>query len=239
MTPDVSVVLPTYNEAQTLPRMIERIAAAFRSMGINGEILVVDDNSPDGTGDLADSLSLKFPVRTIHRPGKAGLASAALAGFREASAPLIALMDSDGSHPPEALSAMEKILRERTDIDCVVGSRFVYGGETRGWPFYRHMASALARAVVLPLTSVRDSTSGFFMFRRYLVGRLREVGGFKIGLELFARVPSRKILEVPISFADRAAGKSKLGGGVIRAYLEQLVSLYRLKLTGKLREHAS
>jgi dolichol-phosphate mannosyltransferase len=108
-----------------------------------------------------------------------------------------------------------------------VGSRFVPGGATQGWPFYRHFASWLARAVAWPVTSVRDSTSGFLMFRRGLVSKLRSVGGFKIGLEILCLLPAARVAEVPITFSDRAAGASKMSQKEIIAYLKQLPGLYR------------
>jgi dolichol-phosphate mannosyltransferase len=223
----LSVILPTYNEAENLPPLVKAIAAIFQAHNINGEIIVVDDNSPDGTGQIADDLSKQYPVRVVHRPGKLGLATAALDGFRKGRGEILCIMDVDGSHPPAAIVDMFEVLRRRPEMDCVVGSRYVPGGATKGWPFYRHLASWLARAVAWPITSVRDSTSGFLMFRCGLVSKLRAVGGFKIGLEILCLLPAARVAEVPITFNDRAAGQSKMGRKEITAYLRHLPGLYK------------
>src|SRR5207248_3205443 len=155
----------TYNESESLPLLVERVADALSGAGIDYELVVVDDNSPDGTGAVADSLAERFPVRVLHRAGKNGLASAVIAGIPLASGALVGVMDADLSHPPEIIPAMLKAL-EAPSVDLVIGSRYVPGGGTQDWPFRRYITSVLANRLTVGLVTVKDATSGFFIVRR-------------------------------------------------------------------------
>jgi len=231
-----SFVVPTYNEAGGIERLIEALDAVFRAGGLDGEIVVVDDNSPDGTGAIVDRLSERYPVRCLHRPGKLGLSSAVIEGWKFARPDSEALgaMDGDFSHDPKAIAQMVRALEQGYDL--AIGSRYVPGGGISNWPVRRKITSLVAIALAKPLTPVRDITSGFFLVKRAaLEGVELDPIGFKIGLEVIAKAHYRKVIEVPYVFTDRVAGSSKLNQGEIVNYLRQLGRIYRLKLSGRLR----
>ena len=140
---DVSVVIPTYNEAESIPVIIPSICEALTVARINGEIIVVDDNSPDGTGKIAEELSRNYPVRVLIRTEERGLAKAVIAGFNLSDAVACIVMDADGSHPVDKLPDMVRpILENRADI--TVGSRHVEGGSIGKWPLHRQLVSNVA-----------------------------------------------------------------------------------------------
>src|SRR5439155_21648352 len=147
----LSVIVPTYNEREGLPELVERLAATFAQEGLEAEILIVDDGSPDGTAALADELAARYPVRVLRRPGKAGLASAVLDGMRIVRGDLIGVMDADLSHPPDALLPMVRAL-EHDGVDLAVGSRYVPGGGMEDWPWLRQFVSAVANRLTTALT---------------------------------------------------------------------------------------
>jgi dolichol-phosphate mannosyltransferase len=219
-------VVPTYNERDRLPELVRAIFAAYDASGIEGELVIVDDNSPDGTGDVADELAQKFPVRVVHRAGKLGLGTAVIEGFNAADAEIVGVIDADLSHPPALVPRMLAALQtERADI--VIGSRYVQGGGTRNWETSRVLMSRFACVLASGLTPVRDATSGFFLMRR---DRARDVtisaGGFKICLELLIRSEPRLVIEVPYVFTGRTAGESKMNWKEAAGYLQQLRDLY-------------
>jgi dolichol-phosphate mannosyltransferase len=210
-------VTPTYNEAENLPKMV----SALFSLPLDLRILVVDDNSPDGTGRLADELAGSHPnrVTVLHRPGKLGLRSAYLNGFQkilETDAQAIVQMDADFSHDPSVLIEMAKLLETH---DMVLGSRYTPGGSVdQRWPFWRKGLSAFgnfyARTILgLPL---RDVTTGYRMWRRETLQqipfeRIQSNGYiFLVEMAYLAHCLEFKIGEVPIYFADRRWGKSKM-----------------------------
>ncbi len=235
----VSVIVPTYNEAGALRQLVERIRGAMDEAAIAYEIVVVDDNSPDGTGRLADELAMTDPVRVLHRAGKAGLASAVLDGLHVAEGDLVAVMDGDLSHPPEVIPAMARTLSDGSETDLAVGSRYVEGGGIEDWPLRRTIVSEVANWMTRPLTPIHDATSGFFMIRRSaLEGVVLDPIGFKIGLETFARARYRAYVEVPYLFTDRKYGASKFGLREIWLFLRQLFNLYRDARRRSPRTHA-
>ncbi|HEY7513460.1 MAG TPA: polyprenol monophosphomannose synthase, partial [Vicinamibacteria bacterium] len=214
---NVWVVLPTYNEAGNLGRIVAALVALDAAPGI----LVVDDASPDGTGSLADRLSRRHPkVRVLHREGERGLGTAYLAGFREAlsaGAEAVLTMDCDFSHDPGQVPALVAALRE---ADVVVGSRYAPGGRIVGWGLHRRLLSRTANGFVHTLFHLpaRDCTSGFRAYRRHVLEAipwdlLRSTGySFLVESLLWAtRVPGVRVVEVPICFRDREEGRSKLG----------------------------
>ncbi len=231
----VSVVVPTYNERDRIERLVAEIFEALGRAGLAGEMVVVDDNSPDGTGAVADALAARFPLTTVHRAGKLGLGGAVMEGFGVATGTLLAVLDGDLSHPPGAIPDLVAALR-RHDVDMAVGSRYIPGGGWRNWPRRRLVLSRVACLMARPLTPVRDAMSGLFVLRREAVEGVRIASaGFKIGLELQMRARVRSVVEVPYTFADRQAGRSKMSAGEGANYLRQLVTLYRLRLSGGVR----
>ncbi len=217
----ISVILPTYNEADNLPNLV----AALLALPIDLTVTVVDDNSPDGTGRVADELAAAHPgrVNVLHRPGKLGLRSAYLEGFRAAfaqGAEAIAQMDADFSHDPQRLVAMAAALET---CDVALGSRYVPGGSLdERWPIWRKGLSAwgnfYARSILgLPL---RDVTTGFRLWRRDSLERMPldriQSGGYLFLVEM-AYVAHRlnyRFAQVPIHFSDRRWGKSKMSLGI-------------------------
>ena len=212
------VVLPTFNERENLPRIVPAILAASPEL----DVLVVDDSSPDGTGGLADDLAARDPrVRVLHRQRKEGLGRAYLAGFAEALGAgygRILEMDADFSHDPARLPALLG-----TDADLVLGSRYVSGGSTVNWGLGRRILSrggSLYARTILGLT-IRDLTGGFKCFRRRALEGLDlasvRSSGYAFQIELTYRAIKRglKVVEVPITFADRRVGKSKMSRRIV------------------------
>ena len=213
----ITVVTPTYNEAENLPKLV----SALFSLPLDLDLLVVDDNSPDSTGKIAEELALKFPGRidVLHRPGKMGLRSAYLNGFQkvlDGDTQAIVQMDADFSHDPAALVDMVKLLET---CDVVLGSRYTKGGSVdRQWPVWRKSLSAFgnfyAKSILgLPL---HDVTTGFRMWRRETLNqmpfeRIQSNGYvFLVEMAYLAHCLEFKIGESPIYFADRRWGKSKM-----------------------------
>jgi dolichol-phosphate mannosyltransferase len=224
--PPLSIVVPTYNERDRLGDLVASVFAAYAAAGLNGELIIVDDNSPDGTGALADELAARHRLTVIHRTGKLGLGTAVIAGFDAASAPIVGVVDADLSHPPALLPKMLAIM-QRESADVVIGSRYIGGGGTRNWPFGRLVLSRLACLLARPLTPVRDATSGFFLIRKDLARGVRiSAGGFKICLELLVRGRPSSVVEVPYVFEGRTAGESKMNLKETTGYLQQLRDLW-------------
>jgi dolichol-phosphate mannosyltransferase len=223
-----SIVIPTYNEAAGIGKLLQALSATFAANGLDGEIIVVDDNSPDGTGDVVEQLSAQLPVRCLHRSGKLGLSSAVIDGWKVARPESLALgaMDADFSHDINALPKMVQAL-ESGEYGLAVGSRYVPGGGIANWPRRRVVTSVVACWLARPLTRVRDVTSGYFLVRRDAIeGVTLDPIGFKIGLEVIAKAKYGKAIEVPYVFTDRVAGESKLNQREIFNYLRQLGRLY-------------
>jgi dolichol-phosphate mannosyltransferase len=216
----VLVVIPTYNEADNLEPVVARLRASVPET----DVLVVDDGSPDGTGDIADRLAGADPsVHVLHRTQKAGLGAAYIAGFRWALAEgydVVVEMDSDGSHAPEELPRLLTALRE---ADLVIGSRWVPGGQIRNWPLYRQIISigGSTYARVLLRFPVRDSTSGYRAFRRQVLEGLKldEVASqgycFQIDLAWKTWRSGFRVREVPITFTEREVGRSKMSRAIV------------------------
>lgn len=226
-TPSLVVVLPTYNERDNLGKIVARISGAAP----DGHILVVDDNSPDGTGQIADDLAAGDPrVHVMHRAGKAGLGAAYLAGFAwalEQGYDVVVQMDADGSHPPEVLRAMRERLSGAGAADVVIGSRYVPGGSVVNWPKHREALSRggnLYSRVALGVR-VKDITAGFRMFRREVLAdlALNEVAsqGYCFQIDMVWRITQAgfRIVEYPITFTEREHGVSKMSNAIVREAL--------------------
>jgi dolichol-phosphate mannosyltransferase len=210
-------VTPTYNEAENLPKLV----SALFSLPLDLHVLVVDDNSPDGTGNIAEELALKFPgrIEVLHRPGKMGLRSAYLNGFQkilDGDTQAIVQMDADFSHDPAALVNMAKLLET---CDVVLGSRYTKGGSVdQQWPFWRKSLSAFGNFYAKSILGLpfHDVTTGFRMWRRETLNqmpfeRIQSNGYvFLVEMAYLAHCLEFKIGESPIYFADRRWGKSKM-----------------------------
>ncbi len=227
--PALSVVVPTYNERDRLEHLVDAACAVFHQHELPAELVIVDDNSPDGTGAIADGLANRYPLRVVHRSGKLGLGTAVMDGFRVASANVLGVMDADLSHPAVLLPAMLGVLLE-TSSDMVIGSRYIPGGGSSNWSALRLLMSRFACMLAVPVTPVRDATSGFFLVRREAVeGVTIAAGGFKICLELLVRGRIRAVAEVPYVFVGRTAGESKMNLREATGYLKQLYDLGRVR----------
>jgi dolichol-phosphate mannosyltransferase len=209
----VSIVVPTRNEVENIGSLVEQIVAVgvpFR------EIIFVDDNSNDGTREVIVSLAKTNPVRLLEQDAsEPGLGAAIMAGARAATGDLLLVMDADLSHPPERIGELlAPVLSGKADL--VIGSRYVPGGSTPGWPIWRMILSRVGSALAYPLTGVRDSMCGFFAIERQrLIQIAPPTVGFKIAFETIVRgKPSLRVLEIPIAFHNRAHGRSKMSFGV-------------------------
>ena len=229
---DVWVVLPTYNEREN----VERIANAILASLPEASLLVVDDSSPDGTGELADTIAAKEArVSVLHRPAKQGLGVAYRDAFRwvleRPDARAVVQMDADFSHDPADLPRLLAPLMGNADL--VLGTRYMRGGSTVGWPWYRRLISRggtlFARTVLL--LPYRDLTGGFKAWRRELLEsiRLRETSGSGYGFQVettwWAHRRGASIVQVPIVFRERTAGASKMTGGIVGEAMKLVVSL--------------
>jgi dolichol-phosphate mannosyltransferase len=223
------MVVPTYNERERIAELTDALFAACGASGIGLELVIVDDNSPDGTGEVADRLAAGRNVRVIHRAGKLGLGTAVAEGFGAASADVVGVMDADFSHPPALVPRMLATFRE-TAAELVIASRYVPGGSTPNWPLQRRLLSRAACLLARPLSPVRDAASGFFLIRRDIArGTAIKAGGFKICLELIVRSGAGRLVEVPYRFDDREQGESKMSVREAAGYLVQLRDLYWLR----------
>ena len=222
----LSIIVPTYNERERLEDFVRTVCRVLDEHHLDGELVIVDDNSPDGTGELADRLAEELPVVVLHRAGKLGLGSAVMAGFAVARGRVLGVMDADLSHPPGRIPVLVSALGE-SGADVVVGSRYVPGGGTLNWPWSRALMSRAACLAARLLTPVRDGASGFFVLRRAVVETVEiKAAGFKICLELLVRGSVRWVVEVPYVFSDRAAGQSKMNHREALGYLAQLWQLF-------------
>lgn len=223
------MIIPTYNEKNNLDELVKRVSESLRSAGLEPEIVIVDDNSPDGTGARAEELAKEHNIKVVHRSGKLGLSSAVLEGFAAASGDILVVMDADLSHPPEKIPEMVAQITSGK-AEMAVGSRHVPGGSIENWPFYRKLVSKGATILARPLTNVKDPMSGFFAIRRSVIDGVKlDPVGYKIGLEILVKGKYSKVVEVPILFANRKAGQSKLGGAVMLKYIDHVSTLYEHK----------
>lgn len=229
----VVMVVPTYNEAENLSWLVGRLRAAEPSV----DVLIVDDNSPDGTGALADELAASDPrVQVLHRAGKEGLGAAYLAGFAHALAAgydVVGEMDADGSHQPEELHRLLDALAgggENAGADLVIGSRWRPGGSVTNWPLRRELLSRGGNLYVRLLLGidVRDATAGYRVYRRAALERIDlasvESTGYVFQTDLVTRClrAGLRVREVPIEFVERVRGDSKMSGAVALESLRRI-----------------
>lgn len=228
----ITVIVPTYNEAGSIATVIERVL----ELGQAYRLLIVDDNSPDGTAAIVERLAAEHPgrVRLLSRTAKEGLGRAYVAGFREVlatDATLVATMDADLSHDPTDLARLVAATR---DADLVLGSRYVKGGDTSGWPRHRKLISRIGGqyARVVLNVPVQDLTGGFKVYRRIALESLDidSIGSdgyvFQIETTYKTILNGFRVVEVPIQFVDRVAGKSKLSRRIV---FEAMLVVWKLK----------
>jgi dolichol-phosphate mannosyltransferase len=224
---DLSIVLPTYNEAKNLRALVESIDEVLRETAYAYEVVVVDDDSPDRTWAVADELGAEYPVRCVRRTDESGLATAVVRGFREAETDRLVVMDADLQHPPERIPDLIDAL---ADHDIVIGSRFAAGGSVSEFGPIRQLTTLVANWLawtVLPETRpIGDPQSGFFALDRSVIDgvELRPVG-YKILIEILVRGTYEEVEEIGYVFNERGGGESNMTIGTVVNYLRHLARL--------------
>ena len=218
------VIIPTYDERDNLPTVVERLLAAAPDVSV----IIADDNSPDGTGEVADTLAADDPrgrISVLHRQGKQGLGAAYIAGFRwglERDYSVLVEMDADGSHPPERLPAMLAAVDEGADL--AIGSRYVPGGSVVNWPWQRHVISRGGNVYsrIMLGVGIKDITAGYRAYRADAIAALDldsiESKGYCFQIDMTWRLlnTGRTVVEVPITFTERTVGHSKMSESIFR-----------------------
>lgn len=232
MNPEMkfALVIPTLREAENLGPLLDRIRAAVDPTGIPCEILVVDDDSRDGTEEVVSTISARDRrVRLLVRKGERGLTGAVIHGWQHTEAEILGVMDGDLQHPPELLPQLLADIAQGHDL--AIASRYAKGGSLGGWNPFRRWLSAAAVRMTWPLQAagcqVRDPMSGYFVARRDCLPRtILQPGGFKLLLEILVRGNVRTVSEIPFVFGKRRTGSSKARLKVAREYLLLLAKLY-------------
>ena len=246
---DISIIVPTYKEHANIVPLTESIFKELKNRHIEEntvELIIVDDNSKDGTEELIKELQIKYPIRVIVRTTERGLSSAVVRGFDEAKGKYLLCMDADLQHPPESLSSLVNKLEKGNEF--VIGTRyyvFANGNSDlsidKDWPWYRRVLSSGARLLARPLTPLSDPMTGFFGITQQAYLRAKNnnninIIGFKIALELYIKAKITKHAEIPIQFGIRLHGSSKLTSAVMFNYVKHLIELYQFKYySNKLR----
>ena len=235
----VSVIIPTFCEVENLRELVSRLDASLSKAKVHSEIIIVDDDSPDGTAAVGRELAKLFSLRVHVRAGKRGLSTAVLEGMQLAQGKVLVVMDGDLSHPPETAPILVKTIMNGT-ADFALASRYVKGGGAdEVWTLSRRCISRIATLLARPLTSVRDPMSGYFALSKNTflqhANQLRPLG-FKRGLEITVKCKCKRIVEVPILFRQRSGGQSKLNSRESFAYVAHLLRLYCYRLLEKTRK---
>ena len=225
----VSIIVPTYREAENLRPLCQSVHEVMRGHGIPYELVIADDRSPDSTVEIAGQLARRYPVRLVQATGRQrDLALSVLDGIGAAAGEYLVVMDADLSHPVDRIPDLLRAVQSDSGV-FALGSRYVGdGGFDRRWTLWRFLNSRMATLLAKPLVQVNDPMSGFFAVRKQDlgdVGRLRPIG-YKIALELMVRCDFKQVVEVPITFSDRRAGKSKMNLAQQWKYLRHLRRLY-------------
>jgi dolichol-phosphate mannosyltransferase len=238
----VAVLIPTYNERSNITELIPRVEDVFRRNKINGHIIIVDDNSPDGTADVAENYSRRYGnTMVLRRPEKLGLGAACLDGFKAAfsiNADIIVRMDADLSHDPKYIPEIAS--RVEDGYGVVVGSRYVPGGKIENWPLRRLVMSKVANWFVRVLLGIKakDATSEYRAFSSDALKKLDfseiKTSGYTFKVELLYQIHRHgiKIGEIPIVFVNRKVGKSKLGRKEIVEFGSQILALFLKRIKG-------
>jgi len=226
MDKTLSIIIPTYNERDNINPLVKKISNALS--GYNYEIVFIDDNSQDGTAELASAMSAEYPVRVIVRKNERGLASAVVEGFKQSKGEILAVMDADLQHPPEVLPHLIQAIIDGADI--AIASRYVPGGAIPHWGMVRRIISKgaiiLAHLALTSTGKVRDPMSGYFMLNRdVLNGANLRPTGYKILLEVLIEGQYQNIKEVPYTFGNRSSSESKMR---MRQQVDYLMHLYSL-----------
>ena len=229
-TIQVSLITPTYNERENIVLLAEEIFEIVATESdIDLELVVVDDNSPDGTGEIAEGLVQKYPVQVVHRSGKLGLGSAVMEGFSLSTRPYLGAIDADLSHDPAILPQLIRGLKE---YDITIGSRFGAGSHVEEWALHRKLISFAGVGAARLLTGVEDPLSGYFFLHRSVVEDLSLTSeGYKILLEILIKGRYRKHLSVPFVFRSRQSSSSKLNWREYLLFLKQLLYFSWIRLS--------
>ncbi len=224
----ISIITPTYNESKSIEKLITNLFKDCKDFNI--ELIIVDDNSPDGTAEIAEKLSKRYPIKVIKRSGKLGLSSAVIAGFKLASGDILGVIDADLSHPTSKIpELLQPLINNEAEI--TIGSRLIQGGGVEEWPWYRKIISQGATLLAKPLTKVKDPMSGFFFFKKEVLDNVSlNPIGYKILLEVLTKANYKNFKEVPYLFLNREVGQSKLTIKEHWNYLVHLARLYKYKL---------
>ena len=232
--PQISIIVPTYNESLNIVDMLKSIPRSIPK-GIFSETIVVDDNSPDGTGRIVEEYISNFKkftehsISIIHRKTKNGLSSAILNGIQNAKADMIVVMDSDFSHPPQIIPKMIDAFKHY-QCDLVVASRYITGGNIKGWTLKRKIMSKVATLIAKKGLGVKtkDPMSGFFAFKKNIIKELNfDVIGYKFLLEMLVKTKGVNVKEIPYTFENRKFGSSKLDSSIVFDYFKSVWKLYK------------
>lgn len=223
----ISIIIPTYEERDNIVKLIPAIHDVLN--GYDYELIIVDDNSPDGTANTAEALSNIYPIRVLRRDRKLGLASAILHGFQNSRGEILGVIDADLQHPPEYIKKFISSILNGCDI--TIGSRYATGGKIENWSRYRTIVSKCAIILSGPLTNIKDPTSGYFFLKKNVIESIEFSSiGYKILLEILIKGSYKKIEEIPYTFRSRENGNSKLDKYEYINYLKLLYHLYSFKL---------
>jgi dolichol-phosphate mannosyltransferase len=227
----ISLITPTYNERENITLLAQEVFSVIeRIPEIDLELIVVDDNSPDGTGEVAEKLCESYPVQVLHRSGKLGLGSAVMEGFQHSTRDYLGVIDADLSHDPIVLP--ELILGLRT-YDLTIGSRYNVESRVEKWPWYRKLISQMGVFLAQKLTGVQDPLAGYFFLHRNVLGNMELTSpGYKILLEILVKGSYRNFLEIPFVFRNRQFSSSKLNIKEYYLFTKQLL-LFSLKKLGR------
>ena len=222
----ITIVVPTYKEAKNIPVLTKELHRALDSARMTYSIVVVDDNSNDGTVEAVSSLKSEYPIQLLVRKNEKGLSSAVVAGIRLAQGDIIVVMDADLSHPPVRVPELVRQISEN-HAEFAIGSRFVPGGSAPHFNWFRKLNALVSKIMAFPFVRVKDPMAGFFAFPRSIMTDIDKLNplGFKIGLEIMVKCAPKKIIEIPIEFQDRLYGESKLS---IKEQVNYLLHLWRL-----------
>lgn len=217
----VSVIIPTYNEAKNLPPLIEEIFQSINREQIDLEVIIVDDNSPDGTGEVAESLAKRYPIKVLHRASKRGLGSAVIAGFNASNRPYLGVMDADLSHDPAILN---DLLGALATSDIAIGSRFEKGSIVEKWVWWRKCLSNVGVHAARLITRTSDPLSGYFFLKREVIDRVAlKTVGYKILFEVLVKGHYQSVKEIPFQFRMRRYSSSKLNIREYYLFIKQII----------------
>jgi len=230
----ISIIIPTYNESKNILQILKSIGENLPK-NLLAEAIVVDDNSPDGTGKIVEDYlkevkqKIGYIIHVIHRKTKSGLSSAVLRGIEHATGDTIVVMDSDFSHPPKIIPRLIEEIK-RSGCDIAIASRYAAGGAIKGWTLKRKLLSSTATRIARKGLGINESDpmSGFFAFKRKIIDGLKlDAIGYKMLLEILVKTKGAKVKEIPYTFTDRTRGSSKLDSSTMLDYVKSVWRLYR------------